>query len=86
MSSFSIADLQTAIDQFGADITAWPLPISSDARHLLDTSVAARELLAQATQLDQTLRGQPVKAPPGLVDRIAAAASNLPQQPGKPRR
>jgi len=86
MSSFTIADLEAAIDQFGADGANWPPATLAAARQLAESSDDARRLLAQAAQLDQALRSQPVKAPPGLVDRIAGAASTLPQQPGKPRR
>jgi hypothetical protein len=86
MSSFTIADLEAAIDQFGADVETWPATAAAGARQLLDASAEARDLLAQAVQLDQALRGQTAKAPSGLVDRIAAAASRLPQHPGKPRR
>ncbi len=86
MSSFTITDLEAAIDQFGAGSAAWPPAVQTAARELLANSSDARQLLAQATELEQALRGQPVKAPSGLVDRIAAAASTLPQQPGKPRR
>lgn len=86
MSSFTITDLEVAIDQFGADSAAWPPTTLAAARLLLAGSDDARALLAQAVQLEQALRGQPVKAPSGLVDRITSAASKLPQQPGKPRR
>ncbi|WP_312017123.1 hypothetical protein [Bradyrhizobium jicamae] len=76
-----IATFEDLIDRLGEDLSLWPDDQRLAAVQLLASSAEARTLYEEASALRQALKGPPVRAPAGLVDRIAAAAAKLPQEP-----
>lgn len=76
-----IATFEDLIDRLGEDLSCWPDDQRLAAVQLLASSAEARTLYEEASALRQALKAPPVRAPAGLVDRIAAAAAKLPQQP-----
>jgi len=65
------------IDRRGEDMSRWPEAERGGAEQLLAASDEARTLLEEARTLRKLLAAPPVRAPVGLADRIAAAASRL---------
>jgi hypothetical protein len=62
------------IDSLGPDIARWPAPQKTEAEQLLLSSPQARQLLAEAVEVEDALHSvPPVKAPEGLLDRICEA-------------
>ena len=70
-------ELQDLVDRFGEDLTIWPSEIRVPAEQLLDSSVEARSIIAQARRLRQQLRTLGPKAPHCIVDRIVAVALEI---------
>ena len=72
----SIAAFEEALDRYGHQVQQWPEDLRGGAEELLETSAAARTLLAEAVALDAAL-GVAFAAPAvpaGLGTRIAARA------------
>jgi hypothetical protein len=67
-------ELQDLVDRLGEDTAAWPLEFRAPAEELLDVSIEARAIIAQARSLRQQLRNMGPKAPRCIVDRIMAIA------------
>jgi hypothetical protein len=67
-------ELQDLVDRFGEDPSAWPLEFREPAEELIDASVEARAIIAQARRLRQQLRQMGPKAPSCIVDRIVSVA------------
>jgi hypothetical protein len=67
-------ELQDLVDRFGEDLAAWPTEVRAPAEELLDASVEARAIIAQARRLRQQLRNLGPKAPDCIVDRIVSIA------------
>jgi hypothetical protein len=72
-----VSEFEDLIDRQGEDISRWPDAQRQAALDLLASSDDARRLLDEARILRQALSAPPVRAPAGLADRIAAAASRL---------
>jgi hypothetical protein len=70
-------ELQDLVDRFGEDPTAWPLEFREPAEELIDASVEARAIIAQARRLRQQLRNMGPKAPGCIVDRIVSVALDV---------
>ncbi|MFD1624148.1 hypothetical protein [Azospirillum griseum] len=68
------------LDRFGGDLAVWPPETARDARALLRRSVAAQAMLDEMVAMELALTpGLPEdRPPPGLADRIFAAAFRLP--------
>ncbi|WP_349630002.1 hypothetical protein [Bradyrhizobium tropiciagri] len=80
-----VATFEDLIDRLGEDLSRWPDDQRLAAVQLLASSAEARTLYEEASALRRALAAPPVRAPRGLVDRIAAAAAKLPQQaPSEP--
>ena len=75
-----VATFEDLIDRLGEDLSRWPDDQRLAAVQLLASSVEARTLYEQASAVRRALAAPPVRAPKGLVDRIATAAAKLPQQ------
>jgi len=67
-------ELQDLVDRFGEDLKAWPSEYREPAEELIDASVEARSIIAQARRLRQQLRNLGPKAPTCIVDRIVSMA------------
>ena len=69
--------LEDSLDRFGPDLDRWPDHHRAAARILLERSATARELLAEALELESTLDDllPSARAPLGLRTRVLA---NLP--------
>lgn len=62
------------VDSLGPDKGRWPVPQKAEAEQLLLSSPQARQMLADAVDLEDALHAvPPVKAPEGLLDRICDA-------------
>jgi hypothetical protein len=70
-----VSEFEDLIDRLGEDLTRWPEDQRLAAEALLANSSEARALHEEANALRQILAAPPVRAPAGLADRIAAAAS-----------
>ena len=68
------------IGRLGEDLSRWPDDQRLAAEQLLATSAAARTLHEEARVLREVLTGSQITAPPGLAERIAAAAGKLEEQ------
>ena len=71
---------EALLDRYGSAIERFPAPLRAQAQALLDTSPAARALLAEAAELDATLAAalHAPPLPPGLGTRIKAQAPATP--------
>lgn len=76
----SLEGFKELLDRFGGDKSSWPMEYRTKVDALLADSEDARTMLADAVRLDAALASPP-KAPPGLADRIVAAAQATP--PGR---
>ena len=74
-----IETLEDALDRHGPDVDRWPDAHAAEARSLVESSARARDLLAEARELDAALLDvlSNVPAPLGLKTRILA---NLPER------
>lgn len=72
-STLTLEGFRDLLDRHGGDLAHWPAGEVASAIALIEASPEARALLDQAQRLDATLASPP-KAPPGLADRIVAAA------------
>ena len=74
-----IETFEDAMDRHGPDLDRWPDVRAAEARSLVESSARARDLLAQARELDLALRDllSSAPAPLGLKTRILA---NLPER------
>ena len=79
-----VTEFEDLIDRLGEDLTLWPEDRRVSAEQLLGQSAEAQALLEQARALRRALAAPPVRAPAGLADRIAAAASKLKADPAEP--
>ncbi|MHC2333005.1 hypothetical protein [Bradyrhizobium sp. USDA 4454] len=75
-----VATFEDLIDRLGEDLSRWPDDQRLAAVQLLASSAEARTLYEEASALRRALAAPPVRAPRGLVGRIAAAAAKLPQE------
>ena len=76
MQPASITAFEDALDRYGHQVHEWPEDLRRGAEALLESSPAARALLAEAVQLDAALDvafAAPA-LPAGLATRIAARA------------
>ena len=76
MQPASIPAFEEALDRYGHQVQRWPEDLRPGAEELLDSSAAARTLLAEAVALDAALDvafAAPA-VPAGLGTRIAAHA------------
>lgn len=77
----TLDEFEIALDDWGADIDLWPLDQQQPVNDLLQSSAAARAMLADAQRLEAELDGllgSTIAAPAGLADRIFAVATNPP--------
>ena len=72
-SPLTLEGFRDLLDRHGGDLAHWPAGQVAAALALLECSPEARALLDQAQDLDAAL-ASPSKAPPGLGERIVAAA------------
>ncbi len=76
-------EFRDQLDRYGGDLALWPAPAARDARRLLVRSLKAQAMLDEMVTMELAL-GElaPGRAadrpPPGLADRIFAAAFHLP--------
>lgn len=75
-SPFTVVELEGLIDRYGVESSRWPDPERQYALELIDTSPEARDVYDTARSLKQSLRRAPVKAPPGLVDKIMSTITS----------
>jgi len=73
-AAVSPEELQDLVDRFGEDLKVWPTEFREPAEELIDASVEARSIIAQARRLRQQLRNMGPKAPTCIVDRIVSVA------------
>lgn len=64
------------LDRFGGDLDRWPAAAAVAGRRLLAVSPTAQALLDDMALIERTLSGTEPPPPPGLADRIFAAAFN----------
>ena len=77
-----LADLQSALDAFGADRTRWPARLRHDFLSFIATNADAQRLLREAEAFDRLLDAAPTLGPDkidALVGRICAAAERQPR-------
>lgn len=69
-------DLITALDRYGADLTAWPAGLATRARQSLDSDRAFASAFAEAQALDRSIgEALAMREPPlGYATRLAARA------------
>jgi len=72
-----VREFEDLIDRLGEDVSHWPAELRQAAIDLLASSPDANRLLSEARLVREALTSAPVRAPAGLVDRIAAAADQL---------
>lgn len=70
-----VSEFEDLIDRLGEDLTRWPEDRRLAAEALLANSSEARAFHEEAKTLRAALAAPPVRAPPGLANRIVAAAS-----------
>jgi len=70
-------EFEDLIDRQGEDMSAWPAAQRQAAECLLATSPEAQAVLDEARALRAALAAPAVRAPPGLAERISAAARRL---------
>lgn len=51
----TLGRFRTLADSYGADLQRWPEPLRAQARALLESSAAAREIIALARELDEAI-------------------------------
>jgi hypothetical protein len=66
----NIVEFEDLLDRLGDDLSRWPAGQQQAASVLLAESSEARDLLHEAQALRGLLSPVPVRAPPGLADRI----------------
>ncbi len=64
------AELQDLLDRLGTELSRWPEAERERANQIVAASPEARRLLEEARALWDPARVAPVKAPPGLKERI----------------
>ena len=76
MQPASITAFEDALDRYGHHVQEWPADLRRGAQALLESSPAARALLAEAIRLDAALDAAfaAPAVPAGLGTRIAASA------------
>lgn len=84
----ALRDVEDALDRYGADVSRWPTDVRARLAPWLSTSSAARELLADATRLEELLRdaaATPIddlgRLPPELQARLANIPILHPRRP-----
>jgi hypothetical protein len=70
-----VSEFEDLIDRLGEDLTGWPEDRRLAAEAVLANSSEARARHEEAKTLRAALAAPPVRAPPGLANRIVAAAS-----------
>jgi hypothetical protein len=80
-----VIEFEELIDRLGEDLSLWPDDRRLLAEELLARSSAAQALLEEMRTLRRALAAPPVRAPAGLADRIAAAASKMKGDTAEPR-
>ncbi|QOZ51123.1 hypothetical protein [Bradyrhizobium sp. CCBAU 53338] len=80
-----VTEFEELIDQLGEDLSRWPDDRRLPAEELLKHSSAAQASLEEMRVLRRALAAPPVRAPAGLVDRIAAAAAKMKSDTAEPR-
>lgn len=77
-----LADLQSALDAFGADRTRWPARVRHELSSFVAANADAQRLLREAEAFDRLLDAAPTLGPDkidALVGRICAAAERQPR-------
>jgi len=69
-----VSEFQTLLDRLGVDLGAWPSADQQRGREILAASADAVTLLRQTAALWDRTGLEPVKAPPGLAQRIVDRA------------
>ncbi|OJX79983.1 hypothetical protein [Magnetospirillum sp. 64-120] len=72
----TVGDFSDLLDRLGSDLAQWPEPQRRAAEALLERSSSAAQALAEALKLADDVKTSQPKAPPGLADRIIAAAGS----------
>ncbi|AWB07970.1 hypothetical protein A6A40_23300 (plasmid) [Azospirillum humicireducens] len=72
-------EFRDQLDRHGGDLALWPADAARDARRLLLRSVKAQAMLDEMVTMELALGRSEDRPPPGLADRIFAAAFRLPQ-------
>ena len=80
-----VTEFEELIDRLGEDLSRWPEDRRVPAQELLARSPAAQALLEEARTLRRALAAPTVRAPPGLADRIVAAAAKMKDDAAEPR-
>lgn len=80
-----VTEFEELIDRLGEDLSLWPDDRRLPAEELLKHSSSAQALLEEMRALRQALAAPSVRAPAGLVDRIAAAAAKTKSDTAEPR-
>ncbi|MDL1870960.1 DUF3379 domain-containing protein [Deltaproteobacteria bacterium PRO3] len=73
---------QECLDLYGADLERWPADRRSEAQAALHESEDLRRLLEQERRFEAQLAQDLPATPPGLAQRILAAAAVTRQEPG----
>jgi hypothetical protein len=77
LPELGVAEFEDLLDRLGEDLSGWPVPQQQAAASLLQESSDARAVLAEAKLLRQALTAPPVRADPGLTDRIMQRIHDL---------
>lgn len=80
----NVNEFEDLIDRLGEDMSRWPAAQREAAEGLLASSPEAQAILDEARILRMALAAPAVKAPPGLAERIIAAAGKLVVAPPAP--
>jgi hypothetical protein len=76
-----VPEFEDLLGRHGGDLSNWPKDRQAAAEALLQSSKQARAALAEAERLRNALQSQPLRAPPGLVDRIMDKVRRLEGNP-----
>ncbi|MGQ0456677.1 MAG: hypothetical protein ACT4OU_06415 [Hyphomicrobium sp.] len=77
-----LADLQAALDAYGADRTRWPAPVRHELSSFIASSAEAQRVVRDAEAFDRLLDHAPTVSPEridALAARIAALAERQPR-------
>lgn len=68
--TLTLSDFTNLLDRHGANLDTWPAPARAAGQHLLDSDVAAQDLLRRQRQLDSLLDALPIPEFAGLESRV----------------